>query len=98
MWTIHGALSRAKDKEICRVRRDMAAARVALLRHRACESTAAVHDLYLPVVVLGAYERHVLDAPTWPFNPTIVGRVFASAVAPLGVYLLKLAFGVGGGL
>jgi hypothetical protein len=98
MWTIHGALARAQEKELCRVRRDLAAAREALLRHRACESTAAVHDLYLPVVVLGAYERHVLDAPTWPFNPTIVGRVFASAVAPLGVYLLKLAFGVGGGL
>jgi hypothetical protein len=40
----------------------------------------------------------VLRASTWPFNPTIVGRVFASAVAPLGVYVLKLAFGVGGSM
>jgi hypothetical protein len=57
-----------------------------------------VQDAYRPVVVLGLYERQVLDAPTWPFNPTIVGRVFASAAAPLGVYVLKLAFGVGTGL
>jgi len=57
-----------------------------------------VEDAYLPVTVLGTYEQQVLNAPTWPFNPTIVGRVFASAAAPLGVYVLKLAFGVGAGL
>jgi hypothetical protein len=98
MWTIHVALAKAQDKELARVRRDLAAAREALLRERDGESTGTVQGAYLPVVVLGTYERQVLDASTWPFNPTIVGRVFASAVAPLGVYLLKLAFGVGGGL
>ena len=98
MWTIHVALAKAQDKELARVRRDLGAAREALLRHRACESAGAVQDAYLPVVVLGAYEQQVRHASTWPFNPTIVGRVFASAGAPLGVYLLKLAFGVGGGL
>ena len=98
MWTIHVVLARAQDKELARVRRDLGAAREALLRHHACESRGAVQDVYLPVVVLGVYEQQVLDASTWPFNPAIVRRVFASAVAPLGVYLLKLAFGVGGGL
>jgi len=98
MWTIHVALAKAQDKELATVRRDLAAAREALLRHRTGESAGAVQDLYFPVVVLGVYEQQVLHASTWPFNPTIVGRVFASAVAPLGVYLLKLAFGVGGGL
>ena len=98
MWTIHVALAKAQDKELARVRRDLAAAREALLRHRACESAGVVQDAYFPVVVLGVYEQQVRDAPTWPFNPAIVGRVFASAVAPLGVYLLKLAFGVAGGV
>jgi hypothetical protein len=98
MWTIHVALAKAQDKELARVRRDLGAAREALLRHHTGESAGAVQDAYLPVVVLGVYEQQVLDASTWPFNPTIVGRVFASAGAPLGVYLLKLAFGVGGGL
>jgi len=32
----------------------------------------------------------VLDASTWPFNPAIVGRVLASAVAPLSLYVLKI--------
>ena len=96
MWTIHVALARAQDKELVRVRRDLFAAREALLRHYASESKVGVQDTYLPVVVLGAYEQQVLHAPTWPFNPTIVARVFASAVAPLVVYLLKIAFGVAG--
>jgi len=98
MWTIHVALARAQDKELATVRRDLSAARDALLRHRGCESSESVEDAYRPVVVLGVYEQQVLDAPTWPFNPAIVGRVFASAAAPLGVYALKLAFGVGAGL
>ena len=98
MWTIHVALANAQDRELARVRRDLGAAREALRRHRDCGSAGIVQDTYLPVVILGVYEQQVLDASTWPFNPTIVGRVFASAGAPLGVYLLKLAFGVGGGL
>jgi len=98
MWTVHVALAKAQDKELAKVRRDLAAARQVLARQRAGDMARAVQDAYLPAVVLGLYERQVLDAPTWPFNPTIVGRVFASAVAPLGVYVLKLAFGVGGAL
>ena len=34
MWTIHIALAKAQDKELARVRRDLAAAREALARHR----------------------------------------------------------------
>jgi hypothetical protein len=98
MWTVHIALAKAQDKELARVRRDLATAREALDRQRAGDIAGAVQDAYVPAVVLGLYERQVLDAPTWPFNPTIVKRVLASAVAPLGVYLLKLAFGVGAGL
>ena len=98
MWTINIALVKAQDKELARVRRDLASAREALAGQRAGDMAGAVEDAYLPAVVLGLYERQVLDAPTWPFNPTIVGRVLVSAAAPLGVYVLKLAFGVGAGL
>jgi len=96
--TIHVALARAQKKELARVRRDLAAAREALRRDPTGAPEGTVEDRYLPVVLCGIYEKQVLDAPTWPFNPAIVGRVFASAVAPLSVYALKLAFGVGGGL
>jgi hypothetical protein len=98
MWAVHVALAKAQDVELAKVRRDLARARATMQSHRAGEVETAVHDAYLAVVVLGAYERQVLDASTWPFNPAIVGRVFASAAAPLGVYALKLLFGVRVGL
>lgn len=98
MWTVHVALVRAQEKELAKVRRDLTVARDALTRRRDGEIAQAVQDAYLPVVILGVYERQVLNASTWPFNLAIVGRVFASVVAPLAVYLLKLAFGVGGRL
>jgi hypothetical protein len=69
--------------------------RETLVHERDRETARAVLDTYLPVVILGIYERQVLNASTWPFNLAIVGRVFASVGAPLAVYLLKLAFGVG---
>jgi hypothetical protein len=96
MWTVHVALVRAQAKELAKVRRDLSVARDALTRRRDCDITDAVQDAYLPVVILGAYERQVLKASTWPFDLAIVGRVFASVIAPLAVYLLKLAFGVSG--
>jgi hypothetical protein len=95
MWTVHVALARAQSKELARVRSELVLAREALVQERDCETARAVRDTYLPVVILGVYERQVLNASTWPFDLAIVGRVFASVGAPLAVYLLKLAFGVG---
>lgn len=91
MWTVHVALVKAQNKELARVRSDLREARKALFRGREGETAGAVQDAYLSVVILGVYERQVLDAPTWPFNLAIVGRVFASVGAPLLVYLVKLA-------
>jgi hypothetical protein len=96
MWTVHVALAKAQHKELTRVRKELTVAREALVHERDSDSAKAVHDVYLPVVILGAYERQVLNASTWPFNPAIVGRVFAAVGAPLVIYLLKLTFGVGG--
>jgi hypothetical protein len=59
MWTVHTALAKAQDKELATVRRDLAAAREALLRHRAGESTEAAENAYLRVVVLGTYEQRL---------------------------------------
>ena len=96
MWTVHVALAKAQKKELARVRSELGVAREALVHERDRETARAVQDAYLPVVILGAYEGQVLNASTWPFDLSIVGRVFASVGAPLAVYLLKLAFGVGG--
>ncbi len=98
VWAIHVALAKAQKRELERVRRDLVAAREGLHRFWAGDPAGAARDAYLPVVVCGIYEKQVLDTSTWPFNPTIVRQLFASAIAPLGVYVLKLALGIGGGL
>jgi len=98
MWTIHVALAKAQQHELARVRSDLAAAREALQRERSAGTAGTMPDAYVPAVICGIYEQQVLDASTWPFDPAIFGRVLASAVAPLTVYVLKIAFGVGSGL
>lgn len=98
VWAIHLALTKAQTKELARIRHDLAAAREALHNSWAYHPNGAALEAYLPVAACGAYEKQVLDASTWPFNPTIVRQLLASAVAPLCVYGLKLAFGIGGGL
>lgn len=98
VWAIHVALAKAQMKELARVRRDLVATREALHRYWTGGAAGAVSDAYLPAVACGIYEKQVLDASTWPFNPTIVRQLFASAAAPLCVYVLKLGLGLGGGL
>src|SRR4029078_7332609 len=44
MWTIHIALAKAQDKELARVRRDLAAAREALARQRPGDMAGARED------------------------------------------------------
>ena len=48
------------------------------------------------MVVLGLYERQVLEASTWPFNPKIVKELLASVAVPVLIYFAKLAFGLPG--
>jgi hypothetical protein len=98
VWAIHVALAKVQNRELARVRRDLAAAREALHRAWAGDPAGVARDAYLSVAACGIYEKQVLDTSTWPFNPTIVRQLFASAAAPLCIYVLKLAFGIGGGL
>lgn len=57
-------------------------------------ATGEPAGLYEPIVVLGAYERQILAASTWPFNPKIVKELVASLVAPILIYGLKIALGL----
>lgn len=104
IWSIHVALVAAQERELATVRRHWSRARAECLRHqdpagaegrdeRSAEDAAR---LYEPLVVFGAYERQVLQASTWPFNPKIVKEVAASAIAPVLIYGLKVAVGLSG--
>ncbi|MEP7295831.1 MAG: hypothetical protein ABI702_06550 [Burkholderiales bacterium] len=93
VWSIHTALVAAQQRELAVVRQHWARARSELKRRIAEGAQDDLASLYNPAVVLGAYERQVLAASTWPFNPKIVKEVMASLVAPFVIYGLKIAIG-----
>ena len=102
IWCIHVALVVAQEHELAIVRQHCNRARDALREHLARTGPAPGAEdaarLYEPLVVFGTYERQVLEASTWPFNPKIVKQVAASAAAPILIYGLKVAVGLSGQL
>jgi hypothetical protein len=96
IWSIHDALVSAQQRELAVVRQHWSKARSELKRKLAEGAAGEPAGLYEPIVVLGAYERQILAASTWPFNPKIVKELVASLVAPIVIYGLKIAVGLSG--
>ena len=100
IWSIHVALVVAQERELAIVRQHWSRARAALRQHLAqtgpAPGTEDAARLYEPLVVFGTYERQVLEASTWPFDPKIVKQVAASAAAPILIYGIKVAVGLSG--
>lgn len=98
IWSIHTALVAAQERELAMVRRHGNGARAELQRRLAQSAAALGSDdarrLYEPLVVFGTYERQVLQASTWPFNPKIIKQVAASLVAPILIYAIRVAVGL----
>jgi hypothetical protein len=95
-WSIHAALRAARDRELADVRRRLDLTRGELKRVLALDVGADATCAYQPVVVLGLYEKQVLEASTWPFNPKIVKELLASVAVPVLIYCARLAFGLPG--
>ena len=94
VWGIHDALVAAQQRELAVVRQHWNKARNELKLKLAEGAAGEPAGLYEPIVVLGAYERQLLAASTWPFNPKIVKELVASLVAPILIYGLKIAIGL----
>ena len=103
IWSIHTALVAAQARELATVRRHWQQARDDLRRalngsggSGGNVGTTEAAQRYDPLVVFGSYERQVLEASTWPFNPKIVKQLVASAAAPILIYGIKFAAGLSG--
>ena len=94
IWSIHGALVAAQQRELAIVTRHRERARDALKQGLEGAGTDAAARLYEPVVVFGNYERQVLEASTWPFDPKVIKQLAASTIAPVVLYIAKIAFGL----
>ena len=100
IWSIHVALGVAQDRELALVRGHWSRSREAWLEHIARVDGAGDPEvaakLYDRLVIFGTYERQVLEASTWPFDPKIVKQIAASLVAPVVIYGIKIAVGLPG--
>jgi hypothetical protein len=52
-----------------------------------------VEKLYTTLTAWSTYERQSKEAPTWPFNASIIRRLAVSGLLPGLVYLLRFLFG-----
>ncbi len=96
-WSIHVALVAAQDRELADVRKRLETVRRELKRRLSQDAENDAAGIYRPAVVLGLYEKQVLEASTWPFNPKIVKELVASAAAPVLIYAVKIAVGMPSG-
>ena len=94
VWGIHDALVAAQQRELAVVHQYWQRARTELKLKLAEGAAGEPAGLFEPIVLLGAYERQILAASTWPFNPKIVKEVVASLVAPILIYGVKIALGL----
>lgn len=95
MWSTHNAMASAKKQELALVRENLGHAR-RILRQQVKENITSERDkLYSAIAVWGIYERQVREAPAWPFNAGILGRLIISALAPAIIYIIKIFCGLG---
>jgi hypothetical protein len=95
MWSTHNAMALAKKRELTIVRENLGDARRQLMQLSKEDMTSSADKLYSAIAVWGIYERQVREAPTWPFNAGILGRLIASALAPAIIYIIKIFSGLG---
>jgi hypothetical protein len=95
MWSTHNAMDFAKKREMTIVRENLGDARQKLKQQTKENITSSRDKLYSAIAVWGIYERQVREAPTWPFNASILGRLIASALAPAIIYIIKIFSGLG---
>jgi hypothetical protein len=92
-------LSRAKKLELAAVQGQLHAAfRLLLERGEEAEATGNlspdVNALATYVNALAAYEQHLHDASSWPYNPTIIRTLIFGILVPISTVLARRVFDV----
>jgi len=95
MWSTHSAMASAKRRELNMVRENLDFHRKQL-KQQSPESINNDKDrLYSAIAVWSIYEKQVREAPTWPFNAGILGRLLVSSLVPAIIYTIKILSGLG---
>jgi hypothetical protein len=95
MWSAHSIMAKAKQRELDLVQQHLKAASRELRERMSQSELLSASELSSTIAVIVSYERRIREAPSWPFNASIIGRLLASIVVPAGVYLIKIISGLG---
>jgi hypothetical protein len=95
MWSTHSAMASAKRRELNMVRENLDFHRRQLKRQSSDSIEKDRDRLYSAIAVWSIYEKQVREAPTWPFNAGILGRLVLSSLVPAIIYGIKIVLGLG---
>ena len=85
-------LSRAKKRELATVQSELHAAfRLLLQRRQAGEPAGSLSE---DVNALAAYEQHLNEASSWPYNPAIMRTLIFGVLVPIATMLARRVFEV----
>ncbi|MFC1874708.1 hypothetical protein ACFLY3_00920 [Chloroflexota bacterium] len=90
MWSMHNIMARVKRYELEVAQKYMAEMSRKLKEWTTKGQLQGMEELSSAVAGWAAYERRVKEAQEWPFNAGIIRRLFASVLAPVSVYLIKI--------
>ncbi|HEY96000.1 MAG TPA: hypothetical protein G4O15_13800 [Dehalococcoidia bacterium] len=95
MWSTHGVMASAKKRELNMVRENLDSHRKQLKQQSSDSNHSDRDRLYSAIAVWNIYEKQVREAPTWPFNAGILGRLVLSSLVPAVIYGIKIVLGLG---
>jgi hypothetical protein len=95
MWSTHSVMASAKRRELTMVRKNLSFHRKQLKEQSSETIMNEREKLFSAIVVWNSYEKQVREAPTWPFNAGILGRLVASSLIPAIIYIIKIILGLG---
>jgi hypothetical protein len=90
MWSIHRIMARVKSNELEVAQKYMTDMSRKLKEWTTKGRLEGMEELSSAVAGWAAYERRVKEAQEWPFNAGIIRRLFASVLAPVSVYIIKI--------
>jgi len=93
MWSTHKAMARAKKRELGLAQKHLTAAYRELKERVNQNQMKGVEKLYATLTAWSTYERQSKEAPTWPFNASIIRRLAVSGLLPGLIYLIRFLFG-----
>ena len=95
MWSTHSMMANVKGYELTLARKYLGAASRELKDRLEQGHLGDTKDLSFAIAAWVSYEKRVQEAPSWPFNASIIRRLLASIIVPAIVYLIKILSGLG---